>query len=303
MSHLAYAIPTEREINVASVPHRSPFRYPGGKTWLVPYARLWLQRQTKRPREIIEPFAGGAIIALTAVFEDLAQRAILVELDPDVCAVWQTVFGSDGTKLARRILEFVPTRSSVLALLSSEPRSTTDRAFQTIVRNRVQRGGILAPGAGLMKEGENGKGLRSRWYPQTLCRRINELAWLSERVRVVQGDGVEYIERNAGKRLTCFFVDPPYTVAGRRLYRYSDVDHGRVFRNLEGATGDFLMTYDDSSEIRSLSVRFRFDCETVAMKNTHNSSMIELLIGRSLDWLRVRAQNSKLRTNSFLEFR
>ena len=28
--------PTE-PVNVASVPHRSPFRYPGGKTWLVPY--------------------------------------------------------------------------------------------------------------------------------------------------------------------------------------------------------------------------------------------------------------------------
>ena len=24
-------------INVSAVPHRSPFRYPGGKTWLVPY--------------------------------------------------------------------------------------------------------------------------------------------------------------------------------------------------------------------------------------------------------------------------
>ncbi len=23
-------------VNVATVPHRSPFRYPGGKTWLVP---------------------------------------------------------------------------------------------------------------------------------------------------------------------------------------------------------------------------------------------------------------------------
>lgn len=25
-----------RVVNVASVPQRSPFRYPGGKTWLVP---------------------------------------------------------------------------------------------------------------------------------------------------------------------------------------------------------------------------------------------------------------------------
>ena len=30
---------TKSVINVASVPHRSPFRYPGGKTWLVPHVR------------------------------------------------------------------------------------------------------------------------------------------------------------------------------------------------------------------------------------------------------------------------
>ena len=24
-------------VNVASVPQRSPFRYPGGKTWLIPF--------------------------------------------------------------------------------------------------------------------------------------------------------------------------------------------------------------------------------------------------------------------------
>ena len=29
-------------VNVASVKHLSPFRYPGGKTWLVPRVREWL---------------------------------------------------------------------------------------------------------------------------------------------------------------------------------------------------------------------------------------------------------------------
>jgi len=40
------------------------------------------------------------------------------------------------------------------------------------VKNRVNRGGILAPGAGMIKQGEKGKGLKSRWYPETLKRRI-----------------------------------------------------------------------------------------------------------------------------------
>jgi hypothetical protein len=33
-------------VNVSTVPHRSPFRYPGGKTWLVPRVRDWLKSIT-----------------------------------------------------------------------------------------------------------------------------------------------------------------------------------------------------------------------------------------------------------------
>ena len=48
--------------NVASVPQRSPLRYPGGKTWLIPHIRAWLGAIDPKPRLLIEPFAGGAIV-------------------------------------------------------------------------------------------------------------------------------------------------------------------------------------------------------------------------------------------------
>ena len=77
-------------VNIASVPHRSPFRYPGGKTWLVPRVRQWLA-STPRPQELIEPFAGGAIVGLSVLFENLVDQLLLVELDEDVAAVWSIV--------------------------------------------------------------------------------------------------------------------------------------------------------------------------------------------------------------------
>ena len=43
-----------RVVNVASVPQRSPFRYPGGNTWLVPYVRLWLSSITPPLGERVE---------------------------------------------------------------------------------------------------------------------------------------------------------------------------------------------------------------------------------------------------------
>src|SRR5260370_14157567 len=63
-----------KPINVASVPQRSPFRYPGGKTWLVPYIRDWLRHKSPRPARLIEPFAGGAIVSRAVAFERLARN-------------------------------------------------------------------------------------------------------------------------------------------------------------------------------------------------------------------------------------
>jgi DNA adenine methylase len=275
-------------VNVASVPQRSPFRYPGGKTWLVPCIRQWLGSRRTRSEEFIEPFAGGAIVGLTVAFESLAESVLLIEKDEDVAAVWHTIFNSHyGKWLADRIADFEFSPEKVRAEVET-PRyrlSLKERAFKTILRNRVQRGGILAPGAGVMKAGENGRGMASRWYPVTLQKRILALLWVKSRIRFEQGDGLEAIRENAHRPDVLFFVDPPYTVAGRRLYSYNQIDHGELFGILSRVAGDFLMTYDDAAEIRSLAKQHGFETALVPMKSTHHAEMKELLIGRNLDWL------------------
>ena len=95
----------KKPINVASVPQRSPFRYPGGKTWFVPYAVRWL-KQFHGEVDYIEPFAGGGIIGLTCAFDELAKSVKLVELDKDIAAVWKTMLGKHGKQFAEKILNF-----------------------------------------------------------------------------------------------------------------------------------------------------------------------------------------------------
>src|SRR5215217_1072062 len=108
-------------INVAAVPQRSPFRYPGGKTWLVPRIRQWLK---KRPMQFIEPFAGGGIISLTVAAEDLADHVTMVERDEQVAAVWQVIVEreSDAAWLAEAIVKFDLTEKSLAEVLAGEPR-------------------------------------------------------------------------------------------------------------------------------------------------------------------------------------
>jgi DNA adenine methylase len=277
---------TSQVVNVASVPHRSPFRYPGGKTWLVPKIRQWLGSLHPRPQELAEPFAGGAIVGLSALFEDLVEKLVLVEKDEDVASVWEILLNGEGRRLADEILEFDLNVKSARAVLERQPATAFERAFATIVRNRVQRGGILAPGASLIKKGENGRGVRSRWYPVTLSKRIDAILQAKRDISFIRGDGVDFIRYNAHRATGVFFIDPPYTVAGRRLYKYSEVDHKELFRVVSGIQGDFLMTYDNAKEIRELANEFNFETALVAMKNTHHEVMKELLVGRRLDWLK-----------------
>jgi DNA adenine methylase len=277
---------TSTVINVAAVAHRSPFRYPGGKTWLVPYVRKWLASLSPRPTEFAEPFAGGAIVGLSVLFDGLVDRLTLVEKDADVASVWRVILNGKGNALAERILNFQVTPESVKAVLSEKPDTLFDRAFATIVRNRVQRGGILAPGASVMKLGENGRGLLSRWYPETLKKRILDIIEIRKRICFSCADGLKLLQENRQKSKLAWLIDPPYTVAGRRLYVHSVVDHDLIFSLAAQLRGQFLMTYDNVPIVRRMAKRHGFDTQEVAMKNTHHAVMGELLIGKNLDWAR-----------------
>ncbi len=281
---------SKRIVNVASVPMRSPFRYPGGKTWLVPEIREWLRSLPARPKTLVEPFAGGGIVGLTTAFERMADHVILVEIDPDVASVWQTILGDDGVWLADQIANFHLTWENVEKVLAMLPDNDKDRAFKTMLRNRISHGGILAPGSGMLKHGENGRGISSRWYPETLANRIVDIFNRRERLSILVEDGIQVIRQHAANSETTFFIDPPYTAAGkragRRLYTFCEIDHGALFSACQSIRGDFLMTYDNAHEVRLMAESHGFDVEPIAMKNTHHAEMSELLIGKDLSWAR-----------------
>ena len=285
-------------INISSVPQRSPFRYPGGKTWLVPHVRRWLLGQQARPVLLVEPFAGGGIVSLTAVAEDLVERAILVERDSAVAAVWKTIINGDADALAERILSFQMDEENVRGILTGDPRDTSDLAFQTILRNRVNRGGILAPGAGMLKAGERGKGISSRWYPETLARRIRDISGYRERLGILESDGLEVITEHQNDPKTVFFIDPPYTAgsgkrAGSRLYTHNELDHELLFSLAAGARGDILLTYDNDPSVLTLARKYKLKTKSVAMKTTHHTHLTELLIGRDLTWVKRSPQSQR----------
>lgn len=273
---------SQRPINVASVPQLSPFRYPGGKTWFVPRLLKWISQLEKPVQHFVEPFAGGGIASLIVADLKLAEKITMVEKDPAVAAVWQTILQGDFEWLIEQIVNFDMNLENLQRSLAIEPLSTREKAFQTILKNRTYHGGILAAGSGLIKAGENGRGVNSRWYPMTLRKRILRIREIAGRINFVFGDALEVIASEAQEDTTAFFIDPPYTAAGkkagRRLYNFHQLDHNLMFSLLENAKSSVLMTYDLDNEIVAMAKRYSFNCETISMKNTHHATMSELVI-------------------------
>lgn len=278
-----------KPVNVASIPQRSPFRYPGGKTWFVPTFRLWMTHICPKPSILVEPFAGGGIISLTALFENLTQKAVMAELDDEVAAVWGSVVNGDAEWLANRILTFDLTKETVIEELKKTSNTQREKAFQTILKNRTLHGGILAEGSGFLKYGENGKGIRSRWYPGTLAKRLLNLNYIANRIEFRCEDGLKVMQEFATNENVVYFIDPPYTAggkkAGKRLYRHYNIDHERLFTVCESLKGQFLITYDYAEEVKEQARNHGFQMRLIPMNNTHHATMKELVIGRDLSWM------------------
>ena len=63
----------------------SPLRYPGGKRRLVGYIAQALQMNGLRPKLYVEPFAGGASVAIQLLNDGHVERIALGERDPPPC--------------------------------------------------------------------------------------------------------------------------------------------------------------------------------------------------------------------------
>ncbi len=271
-------------INVASVPQRSPFRYPGGKTWLIPIVRQWLKQENTIVKELIEPFAGGGIVSLTAAFEKMAQQITMVEMDEEISAVWEVILNGKNKWLADKIYSYDLTHANVKAELENPNKELQDIAFCTILKNRVFHGGILAKGSGMIKNGENGKGITSRWYPKTLRDRILAIDYVKDKINFISGDAFQVLEANINSKNTYFFIDPPYTIAGKRLYTYFDIDHEKLFELTSQLKGKFMLTYDDTLEIRQLADKYNLEFRTIPMKTTLHYKKNEIIISDNFSW-------------------
>ena len=246
--------------------HLSPLRYPGGKGLLLRFAREVVLRNAPPGPTHIEPFAGGAAVAMGLLRSGDVDHAIIGDADPAVAAFWKVALRhSDELRdLVDGCQVTISTwHEQAHALRHSGPTDTIALGFAAFFLNRTNHSGILRarPIGGLNQDGPYK--IDCRFNKADLLRRLRQLTRLADRITVHSGDAVDLLDRLAPRYAPDAFVyaDPPYLTKSAKLYLNS-------------------MTYSKHQQLSyALGTRFRrwmvsYDCDPRVASDLYPNSEI-----------------------------
>lgn len=126
--------------------YSSPLRYPGGKAKLAGFVKEIFRANDLLDGAYAEPYAGGASVALTLLFDEFASRIYINDIDRAVYAFWSAVLNSTE-ELCRLIRDTRPTPTEWLRQRRIYSNSATESplalGFSAFFLNRTNRSGII----------------------------------------------------------------------------------------------------------------------------------------------------------------
>lgn len=240
--------------------YSSPLRYPGGKGKIANYVKLVMLENGLVGRDYVEPYAGGASVALSLLFEEYATHVHINDLNLGVHAFWFAALHRTD-ELCDRVRDTPPTMDTwrLQRALVAEATETTDPVqlgFATFFLNRTNRSGIIAGGVigGLDQTGP--WKIDARYNVAELAKRIRKVGRYRSRISLTRLDAVEFLHRwrSPDEDPALVYLDPPYFVKGRGLYDnfYSPDDHAAVADGVQRLAHPWIVSYDAVPEILDL---------------------------------------------------
>lgn len=238
----------------------SPLRYPGGKGKLAPFMGLMINKMNIKNGTYIEPFAGGAGVALMLLMEGYVDDIVINDYDKAIYSVWRAII-SESENFVDRILytsvNIDEWKKQKEIYVEQNKKYSLDLAFATFFLNRTNRSGILKGGPIGGFEQTGNYGIDARYNAEKLVERIRAIAKYKKHIKVYNKEIVSFIENvlpNYGQNSLTYF-DPPYFNKGPELYKnfFDKEDHAKIAQLiLNGVPGNWIITYDDTPEIIEL---------------------------------------------------
>lgn len=245
--------------------HYSPLRYPGGKGKISHYFKNIIKNNLLFDCIYVEPFAGGASVALSLLFNEYASKIIINDIDRSIYAFWFSVLHHTD-KLCKLIIDAPLTismwKKQKRIQKNKDQYSLLKLGFSTFYLNRTNRSGILNAGVIGGKKQKGMWKINARFNKEDLINRIKKIALYKDRIELYNLDAVELIKKLKGKlpKKSLFYFDPPYYYKGKDLYlnHYNNDDHIEVAKQIKKiGKSKWIITYDNVKPIRNIYRDYR----------------------------------------------
>ncbi len=221
----------------------SPFRYAGGKF----YARKLIIEHIPQHSCYIEPFAGGASIFFA---KNKVDWNWLNDIDKDLvnCLI---IIRDYPNQLIKRLREEQATKERHAYYKNEyKPKTKLDRAVRWFYINRTSYSGIMN-----MQNCYWGYGDKYSMKPENWPRNILRTSEKLQNIKLTSLDFEKVIDEAPDNSF--LFIDPPYFNADQKKFyacSFKKDDHFRLSKILKKHKNrfKFLLTYDDSIEVREL---------------------------------------------------
>lgn len=256
----------------------SPLRYPGGKQKLTSF----LARVCKKnyiSSHYIEPYAGGAAVALYLLIEGSVSEITINDKDRSIYAFWYSVINYTDELcdlISKTQIDICNWRIQKEVQLRKESAPLLELGFSTFFLNRTNRSGIIngGPIGGLKQDGEYK--IDCRFNKKRLIAYIRRIAEFKNSIHVYNLDALELVKKVENTKIgerKIFYFDPPYYLKGESLYlnSYNNNDHKKVARTIKSIKNAYwIVTYDNTLPIRKLYKSYR--SKRYALQHTANIS-------------------------------
>lgn len=236
----------------------SPLRYPGGKAPFAPFIAKVMEVNGVAGGHYLEPYAGGAGVALELLFHGHANHIHINDADPAVYAFWVAV--TKHPRALLRLLESTPITIDEWFKWRSVLRedceaSLVEKGFATLFMNRTNRSGILKAGVIGGKNQDGEYKLDARFRKDMVAARIQDIAKHAKDISVYCEDSLHLLNRCVEflPEKSLIYLDPPYYVKGKGLYRnyYEHDDHVAIANAIQKRKfkWPWVVSYDNAEEI------------------------------------------------------
>lgn len=263
----------------------SPLRYPGGKAAIFNMVSKIIIDNNLEDGDYAEPYAGGAGLALSLLFNDHVSNIHLNDLDRSIWCFWDAILNNtsnfiekirstevtmDEWKLQRHIQQ------------NKDDFNNFELAFSSFFLNRTNRSGIILKAGvigGLKQDGKYK--LDCRFNKEGLIERITRISEYKHRIKLYNLDAIEFISKadEILPKKSIFCIDPPYYMKGSTLYTnfYKPDDHQKIASLIMGLKHPWLLTYDDAIEIQCLYPKhpqYKFNLNYSAAKKRKGTELL-----------------------------